>query len=132
MGDDQDEMLLCLVRGVRVYLKRTAPFRLVKRRLFISTSRIKKEVSKNTLSWLREVIRRAYSLGGSASPVLTRIKAHDIGGMGSSIAFKNYAVGQTLQAGIWKRQTTFTSFCLKELANEPFDTFTLGPVVAAQ
>ena len=131
-GGEQDEMLLCPVRAVRQYLRRTRSFRPEFPRLFLSTGLRRKMVSRNTISfWIREVIRKAYLSAGEDPPA--RIRAHETRGIGPSVAFKrNYAVGQVLRAGVWARQTTFTSFYLRDVTHRSLDTFSLGPVVAAQ
>ena len=67
--------LLCPVRAMRIYLERTALHRPALRRLFLSTSSRKKEVSKNTISlWLRKVIVRAYELAGRVPPERPRAR----------------------------------------------------------
>ena len=133
VGFDADELLLCPVRALRHYLKRTQRLRPGLRRLFTSTGREKKEVSKNTISfWLREVIRKAYSSADSGPPP-SRVRAHEVRGIAPSLAFKrNFSVQQVLRAGTWSCQTTFTSFYLRDIAHRSLDTFSLGPVVAAQ
>ena len=130
-GGDQDEMLLCPVRAVRQYLRRTRNFRPELPRLFLSTGRRRKMVSRNTISfWIREVIRRAYASSGEDPPL--RIRAHEVRGIAPSAVFRrNFAVGQVLRAGVWSRQTTFTSFYLRDVTHRSLDTFSLGPVVAA-
>ena len=129
---DQDEMLLCPVRAVREYLRRTRNFRPELPRLFLSTGLHRKMVSKNTISfWLREVIRKAYVSSGEDAPA--RIRSHELRAIAPSAAFKrNFAVGQVMRAGVWSRQTTFTSFYLRDVTHRSLDTFSLGPVVAAQ
>ena len=133
-GDDPDEMVLCPVRAVRLYVKRTQPLRQNDNgRLFLATGRNKKEVSKNTISfWLRETIRRAYQSSGEEDLAL-KIRAHEIRGIAPTLLFRrNFAVTQVLRAGTWKNQTTFTSFYLRDTAHKSLDTFHLGPIVAAQ
>ena len=129
---DQDEMLLCPVRAVREYLRRTESSRPELSRLLLSTGRKRKEVSKNTISfWIRETIRKAYVSSGEDIPA--RIRAHETRSIAPSAAFKrNFAVGQVMRAGVWSRQTTFTSFYLRDVTHRSLDTFSLGPVVAAQ
>ena len=129
---DQDEMLLCPVRAVREYLRRTRMFRPELPRLFLSTGLRRKMVSRNTISfWLREVIRTTYLSSGEDPPA--RIRAHSSRSIASSALFRsNYAVGQVMKAGVWSNQTTFTSFYLRDVTHRFLDTFSLGPVVAAQ
>ena len=133
-GDDPQEMVLCPVRAVRLYLKRTQPLRSSDHgRLFLATGRNKKEVSKNTISfWLRETIKRAYQSSGEEDTA-PKIRAHEVRGIAPTLLFRrNFAVDQVLRAGVWKSQTTFTSFYLRDTAHKSLDTFYLGPIVAAQ
>lgn len=89
VGDDPKKLLLCPVRALRSYLKRTQHLRPDCRRLFVSTGRNKKDVSKNTISfWLSEVIRRAYSSASPSYADIVHAKAHDFRGLGPTIAFK--------------------------------------------
>ena len=57
-GDDPEEMVLCPLRAVRLYLQRTKHLRSYELgRPFLATDRVKKEVSKsNTSFWLHETI----------------------------------------------------------------------------
>ena len=125
--------LLCPVRAVKVYLDRTAPHRPRCERLFVTTGRSKKEISKTTVSfWLRKMISCAYELFGTALPVPAP-QARETRGIAPSIlSRKNFAVDQVLKAGTWRRHTTFTRHYLRDIAHKSLDTFHLGPVVAAQ
>ncbi|XP_076048954.1 uncharacterized protein LOC143029809 [Oratosquilla oratoria] len=131
VGGEHAEMVLCPVRAIRTYLRRTKPLRPDLPRLFVSSRGKPKPVTKTSISyWIKEVIRRAYTMSPTDCP---RAKAHDLRAIGTSLAFrKNLSVNQVLQAGIWKSQTTFTSFYLKEVMWESLGTFSLGPIVAAQ
>ena len=65
-----DGRLLCPVLAVRHYLDRTAAHRPRCERLFVTTGRSKKEISKTTVSfWLWKTISHAYELSGKALPV---------------------------------------------------------------
>ena len=125
--------LLCPVLAVKVYLDRTASHRPRCERLFITAGRSKKEIAKTMVSfWLRKTISRAYELSGTALPVPAP-RARETRGIAPSILFrKNFAVDQVLKAGTWRRHTTFTRHYLRDIAHKSFDTFHLGPVVAAQ
>ena len=60
---------LCPVRAVRRYLDCTSQHRPRCERLFVTSGRTKKEISKNTVSfWLRKVISLAYQLSGKPLP----------------------------------------------------------------
>ena len=124
---------LCPVRAVMCYLDRTAAHRPRCERLFVTAWRSKKEMSKTTVSfWLRKMVSRAYELSGTEQPV-PATRARETRGIAPSLLFKkNFAVDQVLKAGTWRRHTTFTCHYLRDLAHWSFDTFHLGPVVAAQ
>ena len=129
---DREGRLLCPVRAMRNYLKRTALHRPALRRLFLSTSRSKKEVSKNTISlWLRKVVVRAYELAGRAPPEHPR--ARETRALGPSILLaRNFSIEQVVKAGMWRRHTTFTRHYLRDVALQEEQGFRLGLVVAAQ
>ena len=125
--------LLYPVRAVKCYLDCTAQHRLRCERLFVTSGRTKKEISKNTVSfWLRKVISLAYQLSGKALPAPSPL-ARETRGIAPLLLFKkNFAVNQVLKAGTWRRHTTFTLHYLRGLSHKSLYTFHLGPVVAAQ
>ena len=124
--------LLCPVRAVKCYLNRTSQHRPRCERLFVTSGRTRKEISKNTVSWLCKVISLAYQLSGKPLPSPSPL-ARETRGISPSLLFKkNYAVSQVLKAGTWRRHTTFTRHYLRDLSRKSLDTFHLGPVVAAQ
>ena len=131
--DSPDGRLLCPVRAVKHYLSCTAGHRPRCERLFITSGRTKKEISKNTVSfWLCRVISLAYQLSGKPLPTPSPL-ARETRGIAPSLLFKkNYAVSQVLKAGTWRRHTTFTRHYLRDLSHKSLDTFHLGPVVAVQ
>ncbi|XP_064111327.1 uncharacterized protein LOC135218808 [Macrobrachium nipponense] len=61
--------------------------------------------------------------------MLKSVRAHDVKGIGPSLAFKkNLAVHRGLSAGTWLCQSTFASFYLKDVSHRSADTFFLGKV----
>ena len=79
-----DDLLLCPVRALRIYLDRTLSLAPSRRRLFVSPSCPTSAMSKSAVSFfLREVIH-----GAEASrPEVGAIRAHDIRGVSTSVAF---------------------------------------------
>ena len=124
--------LLC-VRAVRCYLDRTAAHRPRCERLFVTAGRIKKEISKNTVSfWLQQTISQAYQLSGRSVPDPPP-RTRETRGIAPSLLFKkNFTVSLVLKAGTWHKHTTFTRHYLRDLAHRSLATFHLGPVVTAQ
>ena len=131
--DNPNGRLLCPVRAVKLYLRRTAPHLPACERLFLTTGPNPKEIAKNTISfWLRKTIARAYELAGRSLPVPAP-RAREFRGIAPSLLYrKNFALPQVLSAGTWRRHTTFTRHYLRDLAHKSLDTYHLGPVVAAQ
>jgi hypothetical protein len=117
-GDDP-ERLLCPVRAIRVYLKRTNKFREDKKKLFISLNpKYKRELGVNTISrWIREAIKLAYQMQGSADiEKLYSISAHEVRAISTSLlAWKNTAIKEILKAAYWKCHNTFTQYYLRNM-----------------
>ena len=131
-SDNPNGRLLCPVRAVKLYLRRTAPHRPTYERLFLTTGSNPKEIAKNTIFWLRKTIARAYELAGRSLPVPAP-RARETRGIAPSLLFKkNFALPQVLSAGTWRRHTTFTRHYLRDLAHKSLDTYHLSPLVAAQ
>ena len=135
VGSDPAEMLLCPVRAMRYYIRRTAPYRPVySTRLFLGTGRAKKEVARNTISfWIRRVVRLAYSEMPDGEPALSKVPVHEVRALSTSVLFRrNLSLGQVMRAAQWRCASTFSSFYLRDLTHKYLDTFSLGPLVAAQ
>ena len=131
--DSSNGRLLCPVRAVKYYLARTTQHRLSCGRLFVASGRAKKDISKNTVSfWLRWVMSLAYQLSGKPLPTPSPLARETLGIAPSLLFEKNYAVSQVWKAGTWRRHTTFTRHCLRDLSHKSLDTFHLGPEVSAQ
>ncbi|XP_068206329.1 uncharacterized protein [Palaemon carinicauda] len=131
-SDDSEDLQLCPVRGLRKYLASTSRLRPAMKNLFVFTGKVRKAISKNTISnWLKEVIQRVYIAKGRPAP--SSAKPHDIRSISTSMAFsKNISVAQVLKAVLWKRQNTFISHYLKDCSLVSRDEYRLGPIVVAQ
>ena len=69
LGDLPDELLLCPVRALQVYISRVSSLSPRPRTLFVSPRSPSRSLSKNALSFfLRYVISRAYSSSSSSLP----------------------------------------------------------------
>ena len=127
-GLDED-LLLCPVRCLRVYLQRTSPCVNRPRCLYVSPRNPARSISKNAISYfLREVIAEAGA--SSESGVVPRI--HRIRGVATSAAFhRNWSISSVLNAACWRSSSVFTSFYLKDLHFVFNGLHSLGPFVAA-
>ena len=129
VGDLEDEMLLCPVRALNTYLRRTSDIPGRPRALFVSPRNARRPLSKNALSFLiRSLIRSAGALGADEGPAP---RAHSVRAVATSIAFaKNVPVSRVLEAGTWRSNTVFASFYLRDMANSIGGISSLGPIVS--
>ena len=130
VGDLKEELLLCPVRALDIYLKRTSPIPGRPRSLFVSPKRRSRALSKNAISYfLREVISGAGALVANEGPLP---KAHSIRSVATSVAFhRNWSVAKVLEAATWRSSSVFTSFYLRDVAATLGDLSSLGPIVSA-
>ena len=124
-----DDLLLCPVRALRIYLDRISSLSPLRHRLFVSPRRPTRPLSKNAVSFfLRDVISSA----GASRPEVGRLRAHDIRGVSTSVAFHhNWSVFAVLESAIWSSSSVFSSFYLRDLQHEYDGLLSLGPFVAA-
>ena len=124
-----NELLLCPVRALRIYLDRTFSFSPVPRCLFLSPRRPAHALSKNAIAFfLREVIHGA----GAARPEVGSVRAHGVRGISTSAAFhKNWSIASVLESATWCSNSVFASFYLRDFQHEFDGLRSLGPFVAA-
>ena len=124
-----DDLLLCPVRALRIYLDRTASLVPLRHRLFVSPRCPSHSVSKNAiLFFLRDMISSA----GASRPEVGRLRAHDVRSVSTSVAFHhNWSVSAVLDSATWSSSSVLSSFDLRDLQNEYVGILSLGPFVAA-
>jgi hypothetical protein len=115
------ERLLCPVRAVRIYLKRTNAFRGDRKKLFISyRTKGTGEIGVNTISrWIREAIKISYQVQKSSEiEQLYQISAHEVRAIATSLAaWKNVAIEEVLKAAYWRNHSTFTNYYLRDMSS---------------
>ena len=126
----EEGSLLCPVRALRIYLKRTKGLSKRSSALFVSPRCPTRAISKNAISFfLREVISGAGAVRGSEGQPL---RAHSIRGVSASVAFlRNQSVSKVLEAASWKTNSVFASFYFKDICFSLGEWRSLGPFVAA-
>ena len=124
-----DELLLCPVHALRIYLHRTSSLSPLPRRLFVSPSSPSHTLSKNAISFfLREVIHGA----SAARPEVGSVRAHSVRGVSTSAAFhKNWSIASVLESATWLADSVFASFYIEDLQHEFDGLCALVPFVAA-
>ena len=119
VGDLPDELLLCPVRALRLYLSRVSSVSPRPHTLFVSPRSPSRSLSKNAISFfLRDVISRAYSSPSSSLPSssTSAFRAHSVRGVAASWAFsRNAPLSSILAAATWASSSVFTSFYLKDV-----------------
>ena len=124
-----DDLLLCLVRALRICLDRTSTLAPLRHRHFVSPRRPSRTLSKNAISFfLRDIITAA----GASRPEVGRVRAHDVRSVSTSVAFhRNWSVSVVLESATWSSSTVFSSFYLCDIQHEYDGLLSLGPFVAA-
>ena len=124
-----DDLLLCPVRALRIYLDRTRSLSPLRHRLFVSPRHPSRAMSKNAVSFfLRDVIHAA----GASRPEVGSVRAHEIRSVSTSVAFhRNWSVSSVLESATWSSSSVFSSFYLRGIQHEYDGMLSLGPFVAA-
>ena len=120
VGTLPDELLLCPVRTLRLYISRTSSVSPRPRTLFVSPRSPSRSLSKNALSFfLRDIISRAYSSSSAASascrpsssssssPLHSSVRAHSIRGglllLGPFLVTLRFLLSWLLPLGLFPR-----------------------------
>ena len=124
-----DDLLLCPVRALRIYLHMTRSLSPLRHLLFVSPRRPSRAMSKNAVSFfLHEVIHAA----GASRPGVGSVRAHDVRSVSTSVAFhRNWSVSLVLESATWASSSLFSSFYLRDIQHEYDGLLSLGPFVAA-
>ena len=124
-----DDLLLCPVRAVCIYLDMTRSLSPLRHHLFVSPRRPSRSMSKNAVSFfLREVIHAA----GASRPEVGSVRAHEIRSVSTSVAFhRNWSVSLVLESATWSSSSVFSSFYLRDIQHKYDGILSLGPFVAA-
>ena len=132
--DEEEDLLMCPVRAIRTYLERTKSIPDRPRNLFVAPSNPEQPISKNACSWfLRQTIKMAYEKATDETMALARVKAHDIRAVASSILFNiNHSITEVLDLGIWRSNTVFASYSLREPAHSYLDVSSLSALTVAR
>ena len=130
---EREELLLCPVRALKAYLKLTKAAGRAKT-LFVSPRNFSQPLSKNGISFfLRETIKHAYKEVSPHLQLLTRVNAHEIRAVSTSLRFK-YNLGQVvlIKRAYWRSNTVFCYRYLRDISSVFLDVSALGPLVVAQ
>ena len=131
VGSLPDELSLCPVLALQIYLHRTSSLSPRPRSLFVSPHVPSRSLSKNALSFfLRSVI--SLSFPRPSHPPSSSFRPHSIRAISTSAAFsRNVPLPFILAAATWGSSTVFTSFYLPDVQFSSSSGFSLSPLVAA-
>ena len=130
----EEEVKLCPVRALRVYLERTKQLRSASnKRLFISPRDPSKPSSKNGISYLiKHLIKEAHRVLQPDLFPLLKVKPHEVRAVATSVSFeKNMSLETVMETAQWRCHSVFASHYLKEVSFDYGVCRTLGPFIAA-
>ena len=133
-ASDQSDLLLCPIRALRIYFRRTSDRRTRDSHLLIPILGRRPSVTKNTISnWITSVVRGAYDKKHVHLHQLHRVSAHEVRALATSWQFRHtLSLEAVMDAASWRSHSTFSSFYLRDVTFIADDLLKLGPVVAAQ
>ena len=129
LSKDMPDRLLCPVRALKWYLKRTQNIRKDRRRLWISCiETTTKDITKSTVaSWLKKAIKLTYQMAEQKPPILSKLKPHEIRAIATSLAaWKVVSIEQIVASCQWASQNTFTTFYMRDVAPDLTGTLFSG------
>ena len=131
--NDSFSRLLCPIRAIKVYLKRTKILRKNRNRLFIPT-RGDHDINKSTISkWVKYTIKHAYKAISTNQIKLLKIRAHELRALSASWAYFNFIpLDEIIKAAVWSNSSIFASHYLRDFSSQTSNLHDIGPVVVAQ
>jgi hypothetical protein len=122
------------VRALKIYLRRSRPYRRGRSRLFLPLYKAKEDISAQTVSsWLRWVIRSAYDDLSPSGAKRLKIRAHEIRAVSTSVALdRNCSVKDIIAAVGWRSDSTFARFYLRDLSVQRRNLSLVGDITVAQ
>ena len=135
--DQEEACLLCPVRALHAYVEATSTEEVRKSRvrLFLPLKQARTEEiePREILSWIRQLVRRAYDHANEASLSASQVRPHELRALSASWAdFNNLSVDDIMRAAYWRTPSTFMGFYLRNMAEQSDELYSLGPLVSAQ
>jgi len=124
---------VCPVRALRWYLHKSKDLRTNQRRVFISFSKVGKEIAQATLSrWIVKAISISLKENGNLPCNRATPRAHEVRAVATSLALlRSVSMENILRAAFWRNESTFSRFYLRDMTRS-VDGRARLPVVAAQ
>lgn len=131
--DKDFNRMLCPVRALKSYLRRTKSIRKNRKRLFLPIKG-EHDITKGSISgWISSVIRFAYKSLSKVKLTSLRIKPHELRALSASWAYANKVpMDDIVKAAVWSSQSVFARFYLRDLSKQSSNLSLMGPLVTAQ
>ena len=135
MHSDDEDVLLCPVRALRMFLKCTHSHRWQCRRLFLPyrTSYDADIMKATIMRWIVSLVNMAYRSALTKLPS-NPIRAHEIRAISTSLAeAKGVSLPHIMNATYWRSAITFISYYLRDISAKRGDeTFGISRLVVSQ
>ena len=127
----EPERLLCPVRCLRIYAKRTADRHTGCLRLFVNWLPGKSEITAGSVSrWVMLAVKQAYENSGDTPP--SGIAAHEVRALSASWAYRNHVHLDDIKASLfWRSDGVFQNSYLRDMSSVSEGLSRLGPIVTA-
>ncbi len=133
--DLEEDLLLCPVRSLEMYLKRTKERRRGIGQLFITCNMtgLPRPAHANTISgWIKGTVADAYQISNYQGRSLLHRSTHEIRALSASLAhLHSVRIEDILQQCRWSNQNTFTEFYLRDVSGLSEGLNQLLPLTAA-
>lgn len=131
----EPERLLCPVRALQIYVKRTndPEFLQGRERLLLHYNpKVMTTKASHVSQWIVDAIVTAYKHAPQQDVPLLGVKAHETRAVAHSIAyFNNASLTEVMEGARWKQASTFAGHYLRDMTVAIQEVYQLAPMVAA-
>ena len=133
VSDKDFNRMLCPVRALKLYLRKTESIRNNRKRLFLPI-RGNHDITKGSISgWISSVIRLAYKSVSKVKFSSLRVKPHELRALSTSWAYANKVpMDDIVKAAVWSNGSVFARFYLRDFSKQFYNLSLMGPLVTAQ
>ena len=133
VSDKDFNRMLCPVRALKLYLRKTESIRNNRKRLFLPI-RGNHDITKGSIyGWISSVIRLAYKSISKVKFSSLRVKPHELRALSTSWAYASKVpMDDIVKAAVWSSGSVFARFYLRDFSKQSYNLSLMGPLVTAQ
>ena len=133
VSDKDFNRMLCPVRALKLYLRKTESIRNNRKRLFLPIKG-NHDITKGSISgWISTVIRLAYKSVSKVKFSSLRVKPHELRALSTSWAYANKVpMDDIVKAAVWSNGSVFARFYLRDFSKQSYNLSLMGSLVTAQ